>query len=84
MVNIHSQHLTFKTDTTINSSFMVVVIVGKKIIKKAVNRNLLKRRLREIFKDSPTKGIVYTKKGIENLTYKELKEQAQQIIKQLN
>ncbi len=63
---------------------MVVVIVGKKVIKKAVNRNLLKRRLREIFKDSPTKGIVYARKGIENLTYKELKEQARQIIKQLN
>ncbi len=62
---------------------MVVVIVSKKVLKKAVDRNKLKRRLREIFKDSPTKGIIYTKKGIGDLTYKELKTESEEILNKL-
>ena len=84
MVNIHSQHLTFKVDTTIDTSFMVVVIVGKKVLKKVVDRNLLKRRLREIFRDSPIKGVVYTKKGAGNLDYNQLKEESKKIKDKLN
>ncbi|MCD5384301.1 MAG: ribonuclease P protein component [Candidatus Pacebacteria bacterium] len=86
MASIHSQHLTFKSvkDTTINSQFMVIVIVSKKVAKTAVKRNKLKRQTRALFVDSPTKGIVYTKKGVGDLSYMELQNQAKEILKQLN
>jgi ribonuclease P protein component len=63
---------------------MVVVVVGKKVLKKAVERNKLKRRLREIFKDSPTKGIIYAKNGIGNLDYDQLKEESKKTKDKLN
>ena len=62
---------------------MVVVIVSKKVLKKAVDRNKLKRRIREIFKDSPIKGIVYIRKGAGDLTYKELKAESEEILNKL-
>ena len=82
MVSVNSKSLTFKP-STINSPFMVVVIVSKKTLKKAVDRNKLKRRIREMFKDSPTKGVVYTRKGVGELTYKELRAEVEKILNKL-
>lgn len=58
------------------------VVVSLKVSKKAVERNRLKRRLREIMRQeimprakSGIDGIVLTQKPLLNLTFDELKQQ---------
>lgn len=74
----------------------VIVIVPKKIIKKANKRNLLKRRIREAYrlnnyflKDSLIKSnkflllsIIYTESNI--LSYKEIEKSLIEIFKYIN
>ncbi len=92
MVSINSKHLTFKygehATTQGSNMFPVSVIVSKKVAKLAVDRNKLKRRLRELFKPSIkskyTKGIVYTRKGANKLFFRELEDEAQEILSKIN
>ncbi len=61
------------------------VIVSTKISNKATVRNLLKRRLRELLKEFksnlPTKSdiVIYTKKGVQDLSFQELKKEFQKL-----
>ena len=82
--SLHSKHLTFKVSAKegdISSSFGVVIIISKKIIKLATGRNKVKRQLRELFQLYTTKkenmifGVIYTRKGVQQLTYQELKDE---------
>ena len=55
------------------------IVVGKKISKKAVLRNKLKRRLREILRKKLAQiknvdGVLVAKKGLENKNFKDLEE----------
>ncbi len=65
------------------------VIVSTKISKKATERNLLKRRLRELLKVSSDKlptsydFVLYTKKGIQNLSFQELKKEFEKLLANL-
>lgn len=52
------------------------VVVSKKVASRAVDRNRIKRRIREIIKELPAQDghtyVVYTKKGIASATNKEI------------
>jgi len=57
----------------------LVIIIGKRVSKKAVRRNKLRRRIRAIMQlamKNPNKDYtVIVKPGAEDLTYPELKEE---------
>jgi ribonuclease P protein component len=55
----------------------VLFVVSKGVLKKAVDRNLLKRRARAIARDyKPKKTLTFFfKKGVKDLSYKSLKEE---------
>ncbi len=62
---------------TPNDQFLCAVVVGKKVYKKAYDRNRLKRRIYEVvrrLKTGETTGvyIVIAKPNIKNLTKREL------------
>lgn len=64
-------------------SYKVAVIVGKKVSKKAVIRNRLKRRLREILKnylsdDIQFSLVLYLKKPIDTATNQEIHNSLEQ------
>jgi len=66
----------------------LAVIVSLKVSKKAVKRNLLKRRLREIIRreviphcPNGFDGIILTKAGLLNLPFTELKSQTLRLFK---
>ncbi|GEM_PF-6320274 len=86
MGSVQSKYLTFKegNKSTIRTPFKVVVVVSKKIAKLATDRNKLKRQVRELFKNVSKKGIVYTKKGITNLSFKELSADADELINKID
>lgn len=66
------------------------VIVSTKISKKAISRNKVKRQIKSILRQEQKKFplsvdiVVYTKKGVENLTFKELKKIIIYLIKIIN
>jgi len=84
-------HFTFfsikvlKLSTNNKSRF--TIIVPKKVVKKAISRNLIRRRffniIKEVYKDFPTSLaiIFFFKKGSEELKFEEIKKE---IIKVLN
>lgn len=79
MVSTHSKYLSLKTDDRLEG---FVIVVGKKVASLAVHRNKIRRRLREILQEVASKqsGTVYTKKGIDELTFKELKKEVSELI----
>ena len=62
-------------------------IVGRQVAKKAVQRNKLKRRLREIIKNKLSRiktgfdGIIVAKKGAEAKNFNELNEAVDKLLK---
>ena len=66
------------------------IIVPNKVIKKAVPRNKLKRQIREIIKlkiGFIKKGIdcvILARPGVGELSYKELEEKIELVLKKLN
>ncbi|HEC33030.1 MAG TPA: ribonuclease P protein component [Candidatus Kaiserbacteria bacterium] len=74
------------TNNSSNSKFTVVV--SKKIIKTAVARNLLKRRVysvisHHLFNIKPGVYMVYIKKEAKSATYKKLKEDIGNVFKKI-
>jgi len=62
----------------------VAVIVGTKVSKLAVTRNLCKRRVRSILKERPLPAgdlIVQLRPGAQNLTFVQLRDQIGQCLK---
>jgi ribonuclease P protein component len=62
------------------------VIVDTKVSKKAVVRNLCKRRIRAILENTQLPGgdiIVRVRPGFQNLTFQEVKQQLEQCLKRL-
>jgi ribonuclease P protein component len=63
-------------------------IVSTKISKKAVERNLIKRRLSEIVRQLPqipqASGLFLCKKIILNKNYQELKKEVENVFKKIN
>ncbi|MDD5068160.1 MAG: ribonuclease P protein component [Candidatus Pacebacteria bacterium] len=84
----HSPHLTLRVlavSLQIKSRF--AVSVSKKVAKRAVARNLLKRRLlsiiQEVLKETrpDSNGIFFYKSGGAELTFSALKEEALSLLK---
>jgi ribonuclease P protein component len=87
-INCHSPHLSLKIVKNKENRFSFVV--SKKVTKSAVKRNLLRRRGYSIVGDiiesikSPIIGIFFFKKGAENISFQELKEEILFLLKKLN
>lgn len=66
---------------------MFSVVVSKTIIKKAVDRNFVKKRIYSILNNfvlkinKPTIGVVYLKKGCEKLSFNEIKNEIEETFK---
>lgn len=61
------------------------IVISKKISKKAVVRNLLKRRIKYIIRQNNLKDIfliIFVKKGIEELSFPELNNNLISVFKQ--
>ena len=65
-------------------------VVSKKVEKKAVGRNLVKRRgkhsLKKLLKDNKKHfaSIFYAKKGLQNLTFTEFQKEIESLLKKAN
>jgi len=81
-----SKNLTLKTFINTLSTQTFSVVVSSKELSRATERNLLKRRIKESIKiaiknnKKPVKGVFYTKKGIEQLSFKELSKEIKDLI----
>ena len=52
------------------------IVIGAKIVKKAVERNLLRRRIRDILRGAEVEGYtVIVGKGAKELSFEELKKE---------
>ncbi len=83
----HSPHLSLKIYIASEEILAISFVVSKKIAKKAVTRNLLKRRGRAILQKAvvhihkPHIGAFFFKKGAEKLSFHELEEEITQLLK---
>ena len=78
---IHTKHLMCKM--VFASSFKAGVSVSKKVQKKAVCRNQIRRKLYAVLRDfmnTPRHIIVIVKKHDKELSYTDLHEELQQIL----
>ncbi len=84
MINSETFGLLFAKGESSKFNF----IVSTKISKKAVERNLVKRRLREIVRQMPkppqVNGVFLCKKSILNKTYQELKKEVENVFNKIN
>jgi len=79
-----SLYLKYKKNNLEQSRFGIVV--GKNYSKKAVERNKIKRRLREIIKEQNVKGldiVIVVLPGADN-SFETLKENAGKVFKKIN
>lgn len=84
--NFHSSYISVKTLSVPNiGKNLFYFVVSGKIIKKAVKRNLFKRRGRYIMRSINIKNgyiyVFFAKKGAEKLTFKELKNEIVNLLK---
>jgi len=84
MVNLHSKNITFKQDP---KSKGLVIVISKKVARLAVNRNKLRRRIKEVIRiekasqqDLNVLGYLYTRKGIAELNFAELEKEIKEIL----
>ncbi len=84
----HSAHLTLRTlASRSQGQARFAVSVSKKVAKKAVARNLLKRRLFSVLESvvgkvpPSTSGIFFFKKGSSDISFAMLKEEALFLLK---
>jgi ribonuclease P protein component len=85
VVIIHTKHFSFK-QASVKSAFSVVVVVSKKKVKKAVDRNKIKRILRDLFYNQSKNmhGIVYVSKSVLNTDRTLVKKEVITVITKLN
>lgn len=80
---MHSPTLSIRTVKR-DTPTTYTVVVSKKVERNAVGRNKIKRRIREILKDislpQNTTIVVYSKKGITQLSFQELKKEIKAVI----
>ncbi|WP_420795372.1 ribonuclease P protein component [Lebetimonas natsushimae] len=67
-----------------SNELKVSPIVSKKISKKAVVRNKIKRRIRNLFKEKIGYFAVIAKNDISQINYKELINDVEQAINKIN
>jgi ribonuclease P protein component len=75
--------LHFSIRTKASDSLKVIISVSKKVSKKAVVRNLIKRRIRPImkkFKLEPKEYLIIARAGAEKVKGKELEEELSRMI----
>ncbi len=76
--SIHSPSFSFKyLNNPISTERQFSVVVSKKVLKRAVDRNLLKRRIYSILKEQlklnkPYSCVIWPKKEISKMSYAEL------------
>ncbi len=72
-----SKHLSLKAVSSDVSKPGVRVVVSKKVVNKAVTRNLIRRRIKGLFKEIGPKILVvfYVKKGVDGISLKELRKE---------
>ncbi|MCD4704975.1 ribonuclease P protein component [bacterium] len=86
----YSQNLVLKFSKNDLDLSRFSVVVSKKISKKAVDRNLIRRRVYEIIRlnmDKIKKGwdlIIFSKKAVLNLDYSEIEKELFYILKKAN
>ena len=67
--------VSFKPTTgRLSSISPVAIVISKKIIKSAVKRNKIKRRLRSVARELGLQGIIYVNKDISKNSYSTLLE----------
>lgn len=81
----HSPHLSLKSfHNTTSTNCHFTIVVSKKVVKSAVTRNKVKRRLRMLFQELKPKknvlGIFFAKKGIDTVSFSELRKEAYLLI----
>ncbi|MEX0652183.1 MAG: ribonuclease P protein component [Candidatus Paceibacterota bacterium] len=81
-----SPHLSLRAVKLGVKKTQVRVVISKKTIKHATARNLLRRRVRGLFEEVapyPIEAIFYTKKGAQDISKKELREEISYLIKKI-
>ena len=65
-----------------DSDLKIAIVVSKKISKKAVIRNKIKRRLRQISRETLKTGryVIVTKKDVSNIEFEKLKNDFKKIV----
>jgi len=88
MVSLHSKHITLKQDS---SNKGLVIVISKKVAPLATARNKLRRRIKEIIRihkaskqDLVVLGTFYTRKGIAELGFTELKDEVTGLLKKID
>lgn len=80
----NSKHLSIKVISEESIKSEIRIIISKKIAPSAVSRNHIRRRIRGLFKEmdlQSIQAILYTKKGVEAMSVKELREEVNHLIK---
>lgn len=82
---IHSSHLYLRVVFD-GKDTKLAFVVPKKIVKGAVSRNKIKRRGYNVLKEldiKSLKGIFFTKKGIKDVSYENLKAEIEEILSKI-
>lgn len=84
LISIYNHLGTLKYTKSLNRK--ISVVTSSKHEKKAVNRNKLRRRIYNLFKENKTiiNGIFYTSKSSYTLTYTEIKSLFYELIQKIN
>ncbi len=83
----NSKHLSLKAVSKETLMPEVKIIISKKVVSSAVDRNHLRRRVRGIFNNAGGNhmwAIFYAKKGSGGLSFKDLQSEVKYLIKKLN
>jgi len=80
--------MTFKPDPQLEG---LIIVISKKVAKLATQRNKLRRRIKETIRTSTTPkpcfgvvGYLYTRKGVIDLDFIELKKELLEIIQKID
>lgn len=79
-----SKHLSIRVISEKSLKSEIRIIVSKKVASSAVSRNRIRRRIRGLFGELDLQSVqivLYTKKGVETMSIKELRKEVIYLIK---
>jgi len=79
----NSDHLSLKAITGKSLISEVRIVVSKKVVPSAVSRNRIRRQIRGLFEEinpPSTHAIFYAKKGVEDISLKDLRKEVSGLI----
>jgi ribonuclease P protein component len=77
-------HFSLRTSPSPSGEPQLIISVSKKVAKKAVTRNLIKRRVRAVFRDMSPQRLTYlliARAGAETVRGEELRKELESLIK---